>query len=128
MGVWVFIMEDVVGLLNLSDNVVQLCQEFTKIMIFVYLQDGISETWISILYVTDHEKFQAFIDITGDFSSVCAIWICYANSESFDLFWVGVTQLVVGFFFMVIGLCFAIYSGWLSLFYEGIFCSNALKV
>ena len=128
MGVWIFIMEDVIGFLDLSDGVVRLCQEFTKIMIFVYLQDGISETLRSILYVTDHEKFQAFIDVTGNFTSVCAVWIFYANSESFDLFWVGVTQLVIGFLFMIIALSVAMYKGWLSLFYEGIFYSNALRV
>ena len=129
LGVWRFIIGDVVELMGMSANVRNLSEQYTQIVIYHYLQDGLFSGWGTITDITGHEVFGTYVEFVEGLVDIALVWLfCSLFPESYNMFWIGVTHLVVGFVFLLIWLGWSLYQGWLDPFMSGFFSSNAFKV
>ena len=129
LGVWRFIIGDISTFLGMNNNVTLLIVQYTQIAIYHYLLEGLFEGWGTITDITGHETFGAYVEFVEGVVDVLLVWLfCALYPETYDLFWIGVTHLAVGFLFLFIWLSWSTYQGWLDPFMAGFFSVNAFKV
>ena len=73
--------------------------------------------------------FGTYVEFVEGLVDVLLVWLfCVFFTESYNMFWIGVTHLAVGFLFLAIWLGWSFYQGWLDPFLDGFFSSSAFKV
>ncbi len=128
MGVWWFFMGDCIRLFGLDESVVVIGEEYTKIVIFHYILEGIFEAYTGLLDMVGYALQATIFDIIVGIVEVSVVWLALAFWDDVDLFWVGVIHLAAGTFFLFIFTVLATCLGWLEPFIPGLTRSFALKV
>lgn len=123
---WYFLIGDVLQLMGLETNFVDLAVDYTRIVAFHFILDGLL-SWALILEVNGQEVFTSTIGIIEGGINFALVLACCATIDTYSLYWVGVTQLLIAIFFAFILVAVALYKGWLSPFFKGFIHSNGFK-
>lgn len=127
LGMWRFIIGDIVQLMGMNENVTRLTVEYTQIVIYDYLLGGLFAGWGTITDITGHEVFGAYVEFCEGLVGILFIWLFCVFFPGYSLFWIGVTHLTVGFLSLIIWLSVSLYKGWFDPFLGGFFSSNAFR-
>lgn len=124
---WVFVVDDVMMFLGLSEVVAKIGLDYTRVVVFHYLLEGVHSAFSVLLDITDHEMFGMWLEIAEGIIDIVAVsLVCVANPDT-DLVTIGFLHLVVGVFFFVLTVAWALCKGWMSAFWGGMLGSFALK-
>jgi Na+-driven multidrug efflux pump len=128
MGVWWFIMEDCLRLFGLNEEVVRIGVQYTKVMIFDYIQAGLFDSYTALLDISGYAVPATIFDIIAGAADLVVVWSLLAFASDMSLFWVGVSHLVSGLICFVVFTLIAVGRGWLDPFWDGLVKTLALKV
>jgi len=120
-------MGDCIRLFQLDEEVVRIGVEYTKIAIFHYLLEGVFDGYTTLLDISGYALPATMFDIVWSFLDLATTWLCLHFIDDFDLFWVGVGQVVVAVLCYILFTCIAVFSGWLDPYWRGMFGSNGFK-
>lgn len=124
---WVFVVGDVMLFLGLPEEVARIGLDYTRVVVFHYLLEGVHSSYSVLLDITDHEMFGMWLEIAEGIISIAAVSVVCVTNPSTDLVTVGFLHLVVGVFFFVLTMAWALWKGWMSAFWGGMLGSFALK-
>lgn len=120
LGMWWFFMDDCLQLFGLSETSVDIGTQYTKIVIFHYMLEGVYGALFVLLDVDGYENYTTLYGLFYGGFELILMWVLLATVDGFDLFWVGVTHLCVDIFLNSIFLGSAIWLGWFDPFWEGL--------
>lgn len=124
---WYFLIGDVMQLMGLETNIIDLAVDYTRIVAFHFILDGLL-SWALILEVNGQEVFTSTMCIIQGGIKFALVLTCCATIDTYSLYWVGVTHLLIAIFFAIILVAVPLYKGWLSPFFKGFIHSNGFKV
>jgi hypothetical protein len=127
LGVWYFWIGDVVRLMNL-ERVADMVSNYTKITVWHYLLSGLFDGCFALLDITGHVTVVAVYGIIEGLANVILLWLMCEYYEGFNLYLLGVIQLILGVTFFVLFTLLVVDQGWLSSFAHGMFRTFALSV
>ena len=122
---WAYVMGDTLRILGFNEDIQTIGAEYTRVVIFNYLIDGVAEAFGALLDITGHEYFGLFLDIVHNIVNLGAVLALVILVPDTRLVTVGFIQLVIGASFLVIMLSWAIFKGWYSAFWGGMLGSFA---
>ena len=122
---WAYVMGDTLRILGFNEDIQTIGAEYTRVVIFNYLIDGVAEAFGALLDITGHEYFGLFLDIVHNVVNLGAVLALVILVPDARLVTVGFIQLVIGAAFLVIMLSWAIFKGWYSAFWGGMLGSFA---
>lgn len=128
MGIWWFFMDDVIRLFGLDDSVAEMGASYAKALIFHYSFVGIFDGCTVLLDIVGYAMHATLYDLFVGTVEIVTLWILLATVDGFNLFWVGVYQLITAASFLIIFLIVSNMVGWLDPFLPGMTRSFALKV
>lgn len=126
-GMWWFIMDMCLRLFGVNEYVVSIGSDYTKVVIFHYLLEGIYGTFRSLLDVSGYAAHATIIDILFEITELVVIWVFLATADWMNLFWVGLMQALVSSLCMILFLMYAWLKGWLKPYYDGLFKTFGLS-
>jgi Na+-driven multidrug efflux pump len=121
-------MGDVIRLFGMNERVVQMGVDYTKVAIFDYILEGISDSYSVLLDISGYAVPATIYDIVAGASDCIILWLLLAFYDGANLFWVAVAMLASNIFFFVLFAVIAICLGWLDPFWNGMIKSCAFKV
>jgi len=127
MGMWLWIMEDCLRLFGMSDDVVEIGVQYTKVVIFDYLLSGLFDSFTGLLDVIGYVKEGTAFDIVAGAADAVVLWVILETVPGITLYWVGVIHLISCIVTSILFTSIAVFRGWLDPFWEGLVGSNALK-
>jgi len=127
LGVWWFVMDDFIRLFGMNERVVEIGVQYTKIVIFDYLFDGMFGTYSVLIYINGQATQSTIFGIITGALDCAATWLLCAFVEDVSLFWIGASMLSMSVLYHTGFTIFAIYKGWLDPFWNGMIKTFALK-
>jgi Na+-driven multidrug efflux pump len=127
LGVWYFWIGDIVRLMDL-ERVADMVSIYTKVVVWHYVLSGLFDGYNALLDITGHVTVVAVFDIIYGLTNVVILWLMCAYYEGFNLYLLGVTQLIVSVAFFIMFTFLVVYKGWLSSFAHGMLRTFALSV
>ena len=128
LGMWCFLIEDAMLLLGLGPEVARISLAYTRVVVFHYAIEGVSEGIFSILDVTGHEVFGTCMDMIEGVVELVVVWYFLATGDGLELADLGLIHLCSASFFYVATIGIVLYKGWLKEFMPGMVGSLALRV
>ena len=125
---WYFVMGDCIRLFGFGDDVVAIGEQYTKIVIFDYVMDGIADAYTELLNMTGYATQGMIFDIVTGSIDILVVWLLLAFTPGMSLFWVGATHLIGTVVCFIIFTFICICLGWLDPFLEGMVHTFAFKV
>ena len=116
---WVFVMKDVIAAFGFNENVQVIGAEYTKVLIFTYIVEGLSSAFSVILDITGHEWFGLILDIVHNFVDLGGTLIVVILIDGATLTMVGFVELVICSIFFAIMMSWSIWKGWFADFWGG---------
>ena len=123
---WALVMGDTLAVLGFNEDVQTMGIEYTRVVIFHYLIEGVSECFSNLLDITDHEYFGLALDLVHGVLTLVAVLCLVILVPDTRLVTVGFIDLVFSATFLVIMLSWAITKGWFSAFWRGMLGSVAI--
>ena len=128
MAMWAFVMGDLLKFLGFSDVIARIGVEYTRVVVFHYLMEGVAESYCVLLDITGHETFGMFVDLAEGVADVGVVWVMLEYVPGIDLVTVGFMHLVIAVVFFIFMLGAALCKGWLADYWSGMLGSFALTV
>ena len=125
---WVFFMRHCVLFLGLSESIATRAEDYTRVVVFHYILEGIADAYGVLLEITGHELFGTFIDILEGVMDCLAVGLLVTLNKDATLVHVAFIHLAIGLVFFIFFLTVCIVKGWLKPFWKGMFGTNAFKV
>ncbi len=127
LGFWWLCIGRSLQCLGLDEITVEIGTNYTKIVIFHYLIEGMYDALYVLLDINGYELYTTYSGIVHGGVELGLVWLLLATVKEFDLFWVGVTHLCVAILWNSIFLGIAISLGWFDAFWEGLVKTCALS-
>eukprot|EP00521_Asterionellopsis_glacialis_P013049 CAMPEP_0195293792 /NCGR_PEP_ID=MMETSP0707-20130614/13354_1 /TAXON_ID=33640 /ORGANISM="Asterionellopsis glacialis, Strain CCMP134" /LENGTH=987 /DNA_ID=CAMNT_0040354587 /DNA_START=164 /DNA_END=3127 /DNA_ORIENTATION=+ len=127
MGMWWFIMDDCMRLFGFSEDVVEIGVQYTRVVIFDYILDGIFGNFTGFLDCIGYEKEGTAFDIITGGIDAFILFLLLKYVPGMNLFWVAYFHFFSAAISVVVIITTAFYMGWLDPFWEGLVGSFALK-
>eukprot|EP00588_Corethron_pennatum_P033366 CAMPEP_0194347102 /NCGR_PEP_ID=MMETSP0171-20130528/105801_1 /TAXON_ID=218684 /ORGANISM="Corethron pennatum, Strain L29A3" /LENGTH=848 /DNA_ID=CAMNT_0039114311 /DNA_START=138 /DNA_END=2684 /DNA_ORIENTATION=+ len=124
--VWCQYTDSAILLLTDNQRISNMAMELVQWLSWFTMLEGLDEALGSLLDVTEHEIFNAIMDILDGALSSLAIFLAFQYIRA-DLATVGIIYVVTGVLKLFISLAIAYCKGWLDPFKEGMFQNVALK-
>ncbi|GFH46032.1 hypothetical protein CTEN210_02506 [Chaetoceros tenuissimus] len=124
---WYFVMGDCIRLFGFGDDVVAIGEQYTKIVVFDYVMDGIYDAYSELLNLTGYATPAVIFDVASGAIDIAVIWSILAFTPGMSLFWVGVTHLIGTVVCFIIFTSICICLGWLDPFLEGMVHTFAFR-
>uniref|UniRef100_A0A7S4HIJ4 Protein DETOXIFICATION n=1 Tax=Odontella aurita TaxID=265563 RepID=A0A7S4HIJ4_9STRA len=124
---WVFVVDDVILFLGLSEEIAQIGLQYTRVTVFHYLLDGVAGAYFVLLDLNGHEMFGLWMGILEGIMDVASVAIICVINPNTDMVTIAFLHLIIGVFFFVLTLGMVLWKGWLSAFWGGMLGSFAFK-
>ena len=125
---WYFVMGDCIRLFGFGDDVVAIGEEYTKIVVFDYIMDGIADAYTELLDMTGYATQGMIFDVVTGAIDILVVWLLLAFAPGMSLFWVGAAHLIGTVVCFIVFTSICICLGWLDPFLEGMVHTFAFKV
>lgn len=127
MFMWATVMDDLVLWLVASQDIADIAQGYTIVILAYQLLQGVSRALTVLIHLSGHEKFESRIAF-GE-SIVMALATCFtaAFAKEATLRDVGSIQLIIGSACFVAKVAYALLRGWLGVFLKGLLRSCAVR-
>ncbi len=128
LGVWYVWIADVARLMGLSDQVVGVIGEYTRVVVWVYLMSGLFEGYNSLLDITGYASVGAIVDVVYGFVGTSVLWLACVYWDDMNLYWVAMIELIVSVLFFIGFTIIVACGGWLNRFAKGMLQTCAIRV
>ncbi len=125
---WVFLMRPCVLFLGLSQSIATRAEDYTRVVVFHYILEGIADAYGVLLEITGHEIFGTICDISEGVIDCLAVGLLVTLNKNATLIHVAFVHLAIGLIFFLFFLTVCLVKGWLNPFWKGMFRTNAFKV
>jgi len=114
-------------LMHFNENTAKIAVDYTRIVIYSWLMDGVGDGFSCILEVTGHEKFETVVELLEKGVSLLTVFIYCSISSELKLTTLAIFDIIVGAFFWLLVIAISVYKGWFTPYAKGIFGSLAFR-
>lgn len=119
LAMWKFVMGDAVQWLTGSSHTADLAVEFTDVIVFYHFLQSFSRTITTLFHLNGNEHFEARFGIGEGILSLITVCCVVSLVPDATLQDIAFLQLIIGVAAFLVKLAYAVYHGWLRLFWKG---------